>query len=334
MGPRRPGGGGARQNSGAGRAGQWARRLCFGTFLLICNLAAPFVGAGSALAQAVAGDPASADPVARGAYLFAAASCAGCHTDVRNDGPLLAGGRALGTPFGIFFSPNITPDPETGLGNWTQEDFVRAMREGRAPDGSAYFPVFPYTSFTDISDADLADMWAYMRTIEPVRRENRPHEANFPFGWRALLPIWQWLNFEERPAGDDMPMANAGTSRGAYLVKALGHCGECHTPRDWMGALLDDRRLSGTPDGPDGSRVPNITPDDETGIGRWSDAEIMRVLETGMLPDYDVVGSGMGEVVRNSTSLLTPADRAAIVAYLRTLAPVANPDAKATQPEY
>ena len=335
-GPRRPGGG-ARQNSGAAPAGQWARGLCFGAFAALCNLfVLPLVGAGTALAEegpAFAGDPTSADPVLRGAYLFAAGGCAGCHTDVKNAGPPLAGGRALETPFGIFYSPNITPDAETGIGNWTAADFAHALRDGVGPDGDAFFPVFPYTSFTMMTDADIADLWAFMQTIPPVVRENREHDADFPFGWRGLLPIWRWLNFEPGPLAPD-PALSEAAARGAYIVNALGHCGECHTPRDMLGALDRDVSLSGTPDGPEGGKVPNITPDEETGIGRWSDAEIMRVLETGMLPDYDVVGAGMGEVVRNSTSLLTPTDRAAIVDYLRTLPPVANPDARATQPEF
>jgi mono/diheme cytochrome c family protein len=331
-GPRRPGGE-ARQNSGAARTGQWARASCFGVFATICNLAVTILGAGPAMAQATAGDPASADPVERGAYIFAAAGCAGCHTDPKNDGKLLAGGRALETPFGTFYSPNITPDPETGIGTWTAADFSRALRDGVAPDGTRYFPVFPYTSFTLMNDADIADLWAYMQTVPAVVQANRVHDASFPFGWRGLLPIWRWLKFEPGPFAAD-PALSEAAARGAYLVNALGHCGECHTPRDMLGALDRDAHLSGTTDGPEGGKVPNITPDEATGIGRWSDAEIVRVLETGMLPDYDVVGSGMGEVVRNSTSLLTPADRAAIVAYLRTLPAIANPDAKATQPEY
>ncbi len=334
--PRRPGGG-ARQNSGAGGAGQWARGACFGALVAFCNLIVPPLGgAGAALAQeglTIAGDPASTDPVLRGAYLFAAAGCAGCHTDVKNAGPPLAGGRALETPFGIFYSPNITPDSETGIGRWTEADFARALRDGIAPDGEIFFPVFPYTSFTMMNDADIADLWAFMRTIPPIVRENRAHDANFPFGWRGLLPIWRWLKFQPGPLPPD-PALSETVARGAYIVNALGHCGECHTPRDMLGALDRDAHLSGTADGPEGGKIPNITLDETTGIGRWSDAEILRVLQTGILPDYDVVGAGMGEVVRNSTSLLTQTDRAAIVAYLRTLPPIPNPDARATQPAF
>jgi mono/diheme cytochrome c family protein len=215
------------------------------------------------------------------------------------------------------------------------------MRDGRAPNGSAYFPVFPYTSFTLIADADLADMWAYMRTLEPVSRVNLLHDAAFPFGWRALLPVWRWLNFEPGSMTGDQTGDPTGDStaapaivRGAYLVNALGHCGECHTPRGAMGAMDRDRWLAGTAEGPEGGKVPNITPHPDTGIGAWSDADILRVLETGMLPDFDVVGGGMGEVVRNSTGRLSESDRQAIVAYLRSLPAIENTGAAATQPEF
>jgi len=328
---------GARQNSGGGRSGQWGaghRIFVLPPALLLPILLLPALLLSALLTvRPVLAQDEDGAAISRGAYLFAAAGCAGCHTDVENDGPPLAGGRALETPFGIFYSPNITPDPETGIGDWTDADFLRALREGKAPDGSTYFPVFPYTSFTLIADADVADMWAYMRSLEPVTRENQAHDAAFPFGWRGLLPIWQWLHFDPGPmAADDG--ATLEIARGAYLVNALGHCGECHTPRGAMGAMDRDRWLAGTADGPEGGKIPNITPDIGTGIGAWSDAETLRVLESGMLPDFDVVGGGMGEVVRNSTSKLTESDRLAIVAYLRSLPAIENEEAAATQPEY
>src|SRR5690606_36475653 len=172
------------------------------------------------------------------------------------------------------------------------------------------------------------DLWAYMQTLPPVEAGNREHDASFPFGWRALVRVWRWMNFEPGPMMPD-PDWSDEVARGAYLVNALGHCGECHTPRDSLGALDHDAALSGTPEGPEGGVIPNITPHDGTGIGGWSDADIQRVLESGMLPDFDVVGGGMGEVVRISTSQLTEQDRLAIVAYLRALPPIENPDARA-----
>jgi mono/diheme cytochrome c family protein len=330
-GVRRGAGRGARQNSGGGRAGQWgAGRRIPSILRLLFLLLLSLSSGGLALAQA------ENTPVERGAYLFAAAGCGGCHTDIDNEGPAFAGGRALETPFGIFYSPNITPDPQTGIGGWSEADFIRAMREGKAPDGRTYFPVFPYTSFTLIRDDDLSDLWAYMRSLDTVVQENKPHEATFPFGWRGLLPIWQWLNFEPGPMAPDSSDATASPdiARGAYLVNALGHCGECHTPRDAMGAMDRDRWLAGTDEGPEGGKIPNITPDPATGLGAWSDAEINRVLESGMLPDFDAVGGGMAEVVRNSTGKLTESDRLAVIAYLRSLPAIENREAAATQPEF
>lgn len=277
---------------------------------------------------------AQGDPtLERGAYLFAAAGCAGCHTDVKNQGALLAGGRPLETPFGVFYSPNITPDPETGIGGWSDEDFVRALREGVSPDGDHLYPAFPYTSYTRMTEEDIRALKAYIFSLPPVRQENRPHDLDFPYGWRSLLGLWKMLNFEPRAFTPD-PARSESWNRGAYLVEAVAHCGECHTPRDALGGLDRERWLAGTVDGPDGDKVPNITPHEETGIGSWSASQITGALRTGLLPDGDVVGSGMGEVVENSTSRLTDEDRAAIAEYLLSQQPIANPDARATQPDY
>jgi mono/diheme cytochrome c family protein len=265
----------------------------------------------------------------RGAYIFTAADCAGCHTNIKANGPLLAGGRPLKTPFGTFYSPNITPDPEHGIGRWTDADFIRALREGVAPDGSHLYPVFPYTSFTRMTDQDMLDLKAYIFSLPTVAQANRAHEIDFPFGWRFTLGAWKLLNFTEGAFAPD-PAKDAEWNRGAYLVQALGHCGECHTPRDWLGGLDPSRAFAGTTEGPEGGKVPNITPDPETGIGSWSRADILRVLKTGMLPDFDAVGSAMGEVVQ-TTSRLTDADRQAIAVYLESLPPLANPEAKATK---
>lgn len=280
----------------------------------------------AAFLWAAAGRPAGAaegadGAVVRGAYLFTAAGCAGCHTDIAGGGPPLAGGRALKTPFGTFYGPNITPDPDHGIGRWSFKDFRRAMRLGRAPDGSHYFPVFPYPSFTGMTDADLADLWAYMRRLAPVARPNRPHDVAFPFSWRLPMAGWKWMFFQPGPFVTD-PTRSPEWNRGAYLVQAVAHCGECHTPRNRLGALERDRHLAGTASGPDGGPVPNITPDPDTGIGRWSAADLTYLLAIGLLPDGDVVGDVMGGVVDNGTSKLTDADRTAIAEYLRSVDPV------------
>ena len=166
--------------------------------------------------------------VARGEYVFHAAGCVGCHTVKLGKRALLAGGRTLKTPFGVFHSPNITPDAEHGIGTWSEADFVRAMRFGVAPDGSHYFPVFPYTSYTRMTDDDLRGLWVYIRSLPPVGQKNKPHQVKPPFGWRFLVAFWKWLYFTLGPFRPD-PARSAAWNRGAYLVDVLGHCGECHT---------------------------------------------------------------------------------------------------------
>ena len=264
-----------------------------------------------------------AETIGRGAYLFAVAGCTGCHTDVKGKGRKLAGGRALKTPFGTFYGPNITPDPDHGIGKWSDADFIRALREGIAPDGSHYFPVFPYTSFSGMTDSDLLALKAYIFTLAPVARPNLPHAVAFPFGWQLLQFFWKILYFEPGPHRPD-PARPPEWNRGAYLVRAVSHCGECHTARGRLGGLRHNMALAGTEDGPEGEAVPNITPDRATGIGEWSAEEIADFLETGQLPDGDFVGSLMAEVIDGGLDRLTARDRAAVVAYLRALGPVSN----------
>jgi len=263
---------------------------------------------GSALAQ---GD------AKRGEYLAKAGGCIGCHTEDKKDAVPFAGGRALKSPFGTFYGPNITPHPEAGIGRWTEADFVRAIRQGERPDGKNYFPAFPYTSFTKIVDRDLRDLWAYLRTLAPSPRANQEHQMRFPFGWRFLVTFWKWFFFTPGPF-TKLPGLSDIADRGAYLVQALGHCGECHTPRNFLGGPKTSRFLAGGK-GPDGKDVANLTP---SGLKKWSDKELEDILTTGIEPEGDFVAEAMGEVVRNTTSQLTPADLKALIAYLRTLAPV------------
>jgi mono/diheme cytochrome c family protein len=267
-------------------------------------------GIGSASAQ---GD------VRRGEYLAKAAGCAGCHTEAKKDAVPFAGGRALKTPFGTFYGPNITPHPDAGIGRWSEADFIRAMREGVRPDGGNLYPAFPYPSFTKIVDGDLRDLWAYLRTLPPSGRANQTHDLRFPYGWRVLVSAWKLLFFTPGPFTPD-PRAAPAVNRGAYLVQALAHCGECHTPRNFLGGPNLDRYLAGGK-GPDGKRVPNLTP---TRTKNWSDEDLQEVLTTGITPDGDHVAATMAEVVRNSSSQLTNADLAAVIAYLRSLPPIAD----------
>ncbi len=261
--------------------------------------------------------------VENGAYIFAAAGCAGCHTAQADDAVLLAGGRELATPFGTFYGPNITADPEHGIGAWSDEDFVRALGQGVSPGGDDYFPVFPYTSFTAMSVTDMLDLKAYIFSLPTAAQANTEHEVAFPFGFRPALAVWKVLNFDQGPL-PEVADADAVWERGRYIVSALAHCGECHTPRDFMGARIDDMLLAGAAEGPEGGAVPNITPDEATGIGRWSDGDLRFFFVSGMDPAGDFAGSGMGEVVKNTTSELTDADRDAMIAYLRSLTPIAN----------
>jgi len=256
---------------------------------------------------------AAAQDVKRGEYLSKAAGCLGCHTEEKKDAVPYAGGRALKTPFGTFHGPNITPHKEAGIGAWSEADFVRAMREGRRPDGANLFPAFPYPSFTKMSDADLRDLWVYLRSLPANATPSRPHELGFFFRWRFFVGIWKWLFFTPGAFVADTAKSEA-LNRGAYLVQALGHCGECHTPRNFLGAPKKDRFLAGAKLGE--TAVPNITP---TRLKKVSDGELKEVLQTGMTSDGDVLAESMGEVVRNTTSQLSVPDLNAMIAYLRSL---------------
>ncbi|NQU57919.1 MAG: cytochrome c [Rhodospirillales bacterium] len=265
--------------------------------------------------------PSLAADVKRGEYLFAAAGCKGCHTDVKHKGPTLAGGRKIVTSFGIFYSPNITPDREHGIGKWSDADFIRALRLGVSPEGRHYFPVFPYPSYTGITDKDLLDIKAYLFTRPPNARANKPHDINPLFGQRFLVAVWKTLYFKPGPFKPS-PEKSVTWNRGSYLTNALGHCAECHTPRNSIGAIKQDFWMAGTNEGPQGGTVPNITPDRETGIGRWPKGDLEEVLQTGLLPDGDFVGDAMGEVVDDVTGKLISDDIKAIAAYLRSLPPI------------
>ncbi|HEX6956624.1 MAG TPA: cytochrome c [Ferrovibrio sp.] len=274
----------------------------------------------AAAAQGQTGTP-DADLVNRGAYVFRAGGCYECHTDTKNKGAALAGGRALPTPFGTFYAPNITPDPETGIGRWTEAQFAAAVRQGLAPDGMPYYPAFPYTSFTQIRDGDLHALWVYLRAQPAVRQANKPHDLGFPFNLRMLTWGWRLLYFHPARFTPDASQS-AQWNRGAYLANALGHCGECHTPRDPLGGLETDMRYAGSNDGAEGKPVPNITPHQKNGIGTWSAQDIADFLGSGMTPEGDFAGGLMGDVIDDSTKYLTDDDRMAIAVYLKSLPPI------------
>ena len=261
------------------------------------------------------------DAVSRGEYLVRAGGCFSCHTVA--GGEKLAGGRPLATPFGTFYSPNITPDPETGIGRWTDAQFLRALREGVRPDGANYFPVFPYPSFTGIIDGDAVAIKDYLFSLPAVHRENRPHDVAFPFSWRFLQTGWKLLFFTPGPF-QAAPDRSVASNRGAYLVTALAHCGECHTPRNFLGATQSGQRLAGTPDGPAGQLVPNITPDPDTGIGKWEKDDIVEVLRTGTTPEQSKVKGAMRETIDDGLKYLSDSDLEAIADYLFAQPPIVH----------
>jgi mono/diheme cytochrome c family protein len=258
----------------------------------------------------------------RGEYILRAAGCISCHTDNHNGGEPFAGGRALKTPFGTYFSPNITPDKKTGIGLWSDEDFLRAVRKGIRPDGSRYFPVFPYTSYTLMREQDALAIKAYLFSLQPVNKKNRAHDVYPPFGWRWPMRFWQLLFFDEGEFLADQNNDN-DWNRGAYLATALAHCGECHTPRNIAGALDRDFWMAGSEDGPEGDAVPNITPSTETGIG-WSISQLSFFLKTGTKPDWESAAGVMGEAVEDGYKYLTDEDLRAIAVYISTLPDIDN----------
>jgi mono/diheme cytochrome c family protein len=262
----------------------------------------------------------------RGRRVFHATGGCSCHTNYPGEGdeaPLLAGGRPLETPFGVFYSTNITNDSETGLGRWSDADFIRAMREGLSPEGQHYFPVFPYTSFTGLSDQDLIDLKAYLASLPAIKRANRDPDAPFPFSWRATLTGWKWLNFEPRRIEREEGRSPEW-NRGHYLVHAAAHCGECHTPRTLTGGLDRSMWLAGSREGPEGELAPNITPHEETGIGRWSVPDLVWYLEMGIKPDGDDTQGLMSEVIEHGYTNLPASDLEAIATYLKSLPAIEN----------
>lgn len=261
--------------------------------------------------------------VQRGKAVFHAAGGCSCHTDVKNQGPFMAGGRPISTPFGKVFATNITPDTETGIGSWSDADFITAMTQGIAPDGKHYYPVFPYTSFTRMTRQDLLDLKAYLFSIAPVRQANQANALPLPFRWRGALAAWKWLYFQAGPLQPDASQSDEW-NRGAYLVQAQAHCGECHTPRNLLGGPKTSMRYAGVVEGPDGELAPNITPDEATGIGDWTIADIVWHLQTGLKPDGDDTQGLMSEVIEHGYQHLSEADLRAIAVYLRALEPIAN----------
>jgi mono/diheme cytochrome c family protein len=294
------------------------RRL--GRLLVVSAGAAVAVGA---LVSVATAQPSAAE-IARGRYVFGATGGCGCHTEPGKGKPVNAGGRRIDAPFGTVYSTNITPDRETGIGTWTDDQIITATRLGRRPNGERVLPVHPFMAFNGMAEGDLKTLVAYLRTLPPLKRQNQPKRITVPFFESVFLPAW----LAAFAARETPPTAapTSGLARGEYLVKAVGHCGECHTPRGVTQAVDNSRFLAGNPKGPENAEVPNITPDPQTGL-RWSAEEIVDYLATGNKPDGDVAGSLMAEVIYGTAAGyrdMTRADLTAIAHYLKSVPPVRN----------
>ncbi|MCU4651857.1 cytochrome c [Roseibacterium sp. SDUM158016] len=258
----------------------------------------------------------SGDAVA-GEAVFWAAGCASCHApeEARGEDRLvLSGGRAFPSDFGTFRAPNISMDPEHGIGAWSFADFVTALQEGVSPEGRNYYPAFPYTAYRLAERQDLADLWAFWQTLPASDTPSLPHDIGFPFSIRRTVGVWNLLNM---PDGFTVTgELSAEAERGRYLAEALAHCAECHTPRDALGGLDRAAWMTGAPNPSGTGTIPPLTPDEL----RWSEAEIAAYLADGFTPSFDSAGGHMADVIRNLANL-SDADRLAIAAYLKALPP-------------
>ena len=256
-----------------------------------------------------------AGDVDRGAYLARASGCIACHTDFENSGAPLAGGVELDTPFGALYSPNLTTDPEHGIGSWTLADFDQAVRQGISPDGDPYYPAFTYPFYQNFSDQDIADLWAAFQTVPPAADPSKDPEMPFPFNQRATLKIWRAL-FLEPPRTEPIPENDEIWNRGRWLVEGAAHCAACHTGRNLLGARnTDTEHFKGSDMLPGGGKAPAI--DYETLRARgWDVENLAYALRTGITPSGDAFGNAMGEVVLFGTQFLSEDDLVAIATYL------------------
>ena len=275
------------------------------------------------VSTAWAADPAD---VARGKYIFGATGGCGCHTEPK--GQANAGGKKFEGAFGTVYAPNITPDRQTGIGGWTDEQIITAIRLGRRPNGERILPVHPFTSFNGMAEEDLKALVGFLRSVPPANRASTPKKIAVPMFESVFLPAWLMTFASRETPPPAAPVA--GVPRGEYLVRAVGHCGECHTPRSAMTMAVDNARfLAGNSKktGPEGQAAPNITPDKATGLGDWTEEQIVTYLGTGNRPDGDVAGGLMGANIQGTLAGykdMTRADLQAVARYLKAIPPVKN----------
>lgn len=250
----------------------------------------------------------------RGAYLARASGCVSCHSNAAAEGPALAGGEPLDTAFGTFVPPNITPHPVAGIGDWTIQDFAKAVRQGVSPDGDPYYPVFTYSFYAGFTDQEIADLWEAFRTVPPVAEAAPAHDVGFPFSFRSGLKLWR-ASYLDAPNTDALMGTSSPWNRGRLLVEGAAHCAACHTGRTLAGGLDEDARFAGNSSLPGGSKAPSILTVDLLPRG-WTVKNLAYALQSGVLPNGDAFGGSMAEVVAKSTSYLSDDDRAAIATYL------------------
>ncbi|MBR0961614.1 c-type cytochrome [Bradyrhizobium japonicum] len=286
---------------------------------ILAGLALAGLALCSAVASVVTSAARAAEPspelIAYGKALVEAGGCAGCHT-ADPERPF-AGGKRIATPFGAIYTPNLTPDRDTGIGAWADADFTRALRYGIAPDGSNYYPAFPYPYFTKMTKDDTLAIRAYLGTLAPVTSRNKPPELRWPFGYRGLMRIWNAMYFKPGLFEPDQSKS-AAWNRGGYLVTGLGHCGACHTPKNYFGADKQAQALSGNE--VDGWYAPRLDGATRTGLKSWSEEDIAEYLQSGRNARSHADGP-MAEVIVKSTAKMSDTDVRAIALYLKSLPP-------------
>lgn len=280
----------------------------------------------AALTTAAQAQDKNGDIIARGEYLARAGDCTACHTAA--EGRLFAGARPMPTPFGTIYTSNITPDPETGIGKWSADDFYRTMHNGRFPDGGLIYPAMPFASYTKVTRADSDAIFAYLRSIPPVNQKNKPHELRFPYDNRQLILGWRTLFFSEGEFKPD-PKKSAEWNRGAYLVEGLGHCGMCHSPINALGGTSQSDAFKGGLIPMQNWYAPSLTSNREAGLGDWSIKDITDLLQTGVSMRGVVYGP-MAEVVHNSLQYLNDEDTRAMAVYLKGIAEGSSPPPAST----
>lgn len=284
-------------------------------FAVLTGLLLPMV-ANSAEAPSIMGSL-----VEKGEYIARAADCITCHTDRKQKGKPFAGGRPLKTVYGTFYTPNITPDIDTGIGNWSERDFNRALREGLRPDGTQLYPVFPYTAYTKLTDDDIKALWAYLRSLSAVNQTNKTHELQWYAPPRFMVAVWKMMYFTPGRYQENT-QKSAKWNRGSYLVEAAGHCSECHTPRNILGGIDSSLLFAGAQNKEEDFVAPNITPAKNTGISDWTVGDLVTYFRIGLTPDGDSAGNIMADVIDDGLSHLRKEDLQAIAEFVHTLPPI------------